>query len=215
MTHPSQEMAELTTPQIVLATSAQAVIFTALGLFLWWLSGRAIADFVTVDAPQIGWGLLLTASMIGVGYGLFKGFPRLGERLVRDQAHNLAFLKNKLGPGPIIAMSLCAGISEEALFRGGLLTLGSDYMPFWIALIASAAMFAAIHFAKLLVASFIFVIGCTFGVFYVALDSLLAVMIGHTLYDVWAIWYVQNEMHRLGVFDEADEAQLPSSAAES
>lgn len=206
MNHPSQNMAELSTPQVVLATFVQAVIFTALGVFLWWLSGRDLADFVTVDARQIGWGLVLTASMIGVGYGLFRGFPKLGERLVREQAHNLAFLKNRLGPGAIIAMSLCAGISEEALFRGGLLTLGSDYMPFWIALIGSAALFAAIHFAKILVAFFIFVIGCTFGLFYVVLDSLLAVMIGHALYDVWAIWFVQNEMQRLRVFDEADPA---------
>lgn len=211
MSHPSEDMADLSTTQIVLATFAQATIFTALGVFLWWASGRDIADFISIDVGQIGWGLLLTASMIGFGYGLFKGFPKLGERLVRDQAHNLAFLKNKLNPAAIVAMSLCAGISEEVLFRGGLLTLFGDYMPFWIALIASAALFAAIHFAKLLVASFILAIGCTFGVFYVALESLLAVIVAHTLYDVWAIWYVQEEMHRLGVFEDVDPVLADNS----
>lgn len=200
--HPSEQMAKMSVRELVSVTFGQAVLFTGLGALLWYFSGRNLAEFVTVDAAQIGWGLALTAGMIGSGYVLFKGFPKLGERLIRDQAHSLAFLKNRLGPAPIIALSLCAGISEEALFRGGMLTLGSDYMPFWLALIISSGVFAAIHFAKILVAIFIFAIGIIFGLFYIALDSLLAVMIAHTLYDVWAIWYVQEEMHRLNVFED-------------
>ena len=27
-------------------------------------------------------------------------------------------------------------------------------------------------------------------------------MIGHAVYDVWALWFIQEEMHRLRVFDE-------------
>lgn len=201
MTHPSAEMAEMSQGKMVAITSVQAILFTALGVFLWWLSDRDLAQFVTVDLRQIALGIAIAAALIVAGYVLFKGFPKLGERLIRDQGHSLQFLRNRLGPGAIVGLSLCAGISEEALFRGGLLTLGSDYLPFWIALVASSAIFAAIHFAKVLVATFVFAIGCIFGLLYVGLESLLAVMIAHTLYDIWALWYVQEEMHRLGVFD--------------
>ena len=57
-----------------------------------------------------------------------------------------------------------------------------------------------VHFAKPLVAAIIFVIGVVFGCVYWITDSLLAVMVGHALYDVFALWYVQKEMHRLDVF---------------
>lgn len=201
--HPSNEMAQMTTRELVTATCAQAALFTGIGALIWYASGREILAFVNFDLVQVAYGLAIAAAMIASGFALFKVFPRFSERLVRDQAHSLAFLKNKLGIGPIIVISLCAGIWEEAFFRGGLLTLAGDYMPLWIAVIVTSVMFAAIHLAKLKVAILIAFIGCVFAGLYLALESLLAVMIGHAVYDIWALWYVQNEMHRLGVFDEA------------
>jgi hypothetical protein len=207
MNHSSKDMAELKPRDIVLITFAQAVLFTLVGLGLWWLSGRDVADFVTFDLRQIGQGIAIALALIAAGFALFKRLPQLGEQLIRDQAHSLAFLRHRFGWEPIIALSLCAGISEEALFRAGMLTLAGEYAPVWLALIGSSGLFALIHFAKLRVALFIFAIGCLFGLLYLALESLLAVMIAHSVYDIWAIWYVQNEMHRLGVFDEPGEPE--------
>lgn len=209
MAHPSEEMAAMSTRELLGMTCFQALLFTLLGAGLWWFSGRDLAQFVTVDMFQIAYGVLIAAAMIASGLLVGRAFPKFAEKMMRDQAYSLAFLKNKLGFGPIIVLSLCAGIWEEALFRGGLLTFAGDYMPFWLALIATSALFAAIHFAKLRVAVFIFAIGCVFGLLYIALESLLAVMIGHALYDVWALWFVQKEMHRLGVFDELETAAQP------
>ena len=203
--HPSEDMADMPVPTLVGMTCLQAAVFTVIGVGLWWLSGRPLSEFVTVDAQQIFYGVALAGALIVGGYLLFKLLPKLGEQLIRDQAHSLAFLRNKLGWGPIIILSLCAGIWEEALFRGGLLVIASDYIPFWAALVVTSALFSLMHLAKLRVATFIFIIGIVFGLLYFALESLLAVMIGHALYDIWAIWYVQNEMHRLGVFDEVPE----------
>ncbi|KEO91381.1 hypothetical protein EH31_01585 [Erythrobacter longus] len=202
MSHPSDEMAAMSTRELLTATCAQAALFTGIGALIWYASGRDILAFVTFDLVQVAYGLAIAAAMIASGFALFKAFPRFSEQLVRDQAHSLAFLKNKLGIGPIIVISLCAGIWEEAFFRGGLLIIAGDYMPMWLAVIGTSIMFAAIHLAKLKVAILIAVIGCVFAGLYLTLESLLAVMIGHGLYDIWALWYVQNEMHRLGVFDE-------------
>jgi len=202
MSHPSEEMAAMSTQQLLSVTCGQAAIFTGIGALLWHASGRDIAAFITFDVVQVAYGIAIATVMIVSGFALYKLFPTFSETPVRDQAHSLAFLKNKLGMGPIIVLSLCAGIWEEAMFRGGLLTLASDYIPMWVAVIATSALFAAIHLAKLKVAILIALIGCVFALLYLTLDSLLAVIIGHALYDIWALWYVQNEMHRLGVFDD-------------
>lgn len=202
MSHPSDDMAKMPLGKLLSIVCVQAAIFTAVGVQIWWLSGRELSQFVTIDIRQVLLGVAIACTMIVLGLALFRGFPRFGEKLIRDQAHSLAFLKNKLGIGPIIILSLCAGIWEEALFRGGILVIANDFIPFWLALIVSAGLFTVIHFAKPAVAAFIFAMGCIFGYLYFALGSLLAVMIGHALYDVWALWFVQAEMHRLGVFDE-------------
>ncbi len=207
MSHPSDDMAKMPMGKLLAVVCVQALVCTGLGVGLWVLSGRSITKFVTFAPIELGYGVAIAAAMIIAGLVIFKIFSGLGEQLIRDQAHSLAFLKNKLGFGPIIVLSLCAGVWEEALFRGGMLTLAGDYLPFWLALVGTSALFAAIHFAKARVAAFIFIIGCVFGLLYVSLESLLAVMIGHALYDVWAIWYVQDEMHRLGVFDEIGTEQ--------
>ena len=209
MSHPGEEMAELPTSKLLGLTGLQTAVFVAVGLGLWVFSGRSVSAFVTFDFGQIGLGLTIAGAMIALGYALFRGFPTFGEKLVRDQARQFAFLDRRLGLGAIVLLAACAGIGEEALFRGGVLILASEYMPFAIALIGSSAIFALIHFAKPVVTSLIFTIGAVFGLIYWFSDSLLAVMIGHWVYDIWALWFIQEEMHRLGVFDK------PASGATS
>jgi membrane protease YdiL (CAAX protease family) len=67
-----------------------------------------------------------------------------------------------------------------------------------------------VHWAKPLVAFLIAVIGLIFAGAYLATGSLLAVMIGHAVYDVWALWFLQEEMHRLRVFDSSANEPNPS-----
>ena len=53
-------------------------------------------------------------------------------------------------------------------------------------------------------------IGCLFGVVYWQTESLLTVMVAHAVYDVYALWALQNAMHELGVFDEEPISTLPA-----
>ena len=212
--HPGEDMAEIPVGKMLSLVVAQATVFVVIGLGLWFLSGRELNEFVTVDARQIAIGLGIAGAMIAAGYLLFRGFPKFGEGLVRDQAQQFAFLEKRLGLGAIILLAACAGIGEEALFRGGLLVFGAEYIPFIGALIASSAIFTVIHFAKPKVAAFIFGIGMMFGAIYWSTGSLLAVMIGHWVYDIWALWFIQEEMHRLGVFDkDTDDSEEVEDAS--
>lgn len=213
MSHPGEAMAELPLSKLLQLTGFQTLLFIAIGLGMWAFTGRAVADFVTVDAIQIGQGFGIAAGMIALGYVLFRGFPRFGEKLVRDQVQQFAFLRNPLGPAAIVFIAACAGIGEEALFRGGMLVLINHYTPLPLALVVSAGVFTVIHFAKPAVASLIFAIGLFFGLVYWSTGSLLAVMIAHWVYDIWALWFIQKEMHRLGVFDEAPPPETGAELA--
>jgi len=215
MSHPGEAIAELPIGKILSLTALQTAFFIIIGLGLWILTGRDAVDFVTFDWRQIALGFAIAGGLIGLGYVLFRAFPKFGERLVRDQVQQFSFLKNRLGPGAIVFIAACAGIGEEALFRGGLLMLVDHYAPFALALLVSSGVFTFIHFARPVVAILIFVIGAMFGLIYWISGSLLAVMIGHWVYDIWALWFIQNEMHRLGVFEEATEPVVPQDMGES
>ena len=135
MTHPGEEMAELPQAKLLQLTGLQTLLFVASGMGMWAFTGRAVAGCVTGDLRQIALGLGIAAIMIALGYVLFRGFPRFGEKLVRDQRQQFAFLKNPLGPAGIVFIAACAGIGEEALFRGGVMVLIDHYAPFAAALV--------------------------------------------------------------------------------
>lgn len=180
--------------------TAQTVVFVALGGGLWSLSGRPVSGFVSFGLDEVLLGTALAGALVAVAAAVFLGLPKVAEHLVREQAENFAFLEKPLSFPAVVWVSLGAGVGEEALFRGGVQVLASDYVGMPLAIALAAALFALVHFAKPLIAALIFLVGIVFGVVYWLTGSLLAVMIGHALYDVFALWYVQKEMHRLGVF---------------
>lgn len=187
----------------------QGTLFTLAGLGLWYLSGRPLEDFVTFSAREIALGFGFGAFLIAIAAAVFHGFPKLSEYLVRLQSATYRFLGPNLGWPAVILISLIAGISEEASLRGELQTWLGDQIGAVPAIAVASALFAALHLAKPLITALLFVIGVLFGVVYWYTGSLLAVMIAHVIYDVWALRYLNREMHRLGLFDEADALPAP------
>jgi uncharacterized protein len=199
---PEQTAFEKASGRMIAALSAQAAVFAGLGLLLWIWSGRAAGDFVILSWTGALTGVALAAALILLAFVLFRGFPNIGERLVRLQAPTFSLLGPRLGWLPIVLLSLGAGIGEEALLRAGLQTLLGDHLGPMAAILLSSAAFAAIHWAKPVITALLFVIGAIFGVAFWYTGSLLAVMIGHALYDMWALRYLHREMHRLNLFDQ-------------
>ena len=177
----------------------QAIGMIAIGGLLWDWSGREAERFVSVSTAEVLQGLALGGALIVIALALFRGFPRLSEKLVRMQADTYAFLGPKLGLPAIVFISLCAGVGEEALFRGGLQTFLGDEFGAPLAILISSALFALIHLGKPVITALLLVVGAMFGVMYWLTGSLLAVMIGHTLYDIWALRYLHREFVRLGL----------------
>ncbi|MEM6858527.1 MAG: type II CAAX endopeptidase family protein [Pseudomonadota bacterium] len=186
MTNTTEARAAMDMPlwKILSLIGLQASAFTLAGWFLWTLASENEGAFATFARWEIGYGIALGGALILSSAALAYAFPKLMEKLVRAQADTYPFLKDKLGIGPIIFLSLCAGIGEEALFRGGVQTLLGVYLPYPHPVLLAACAFAVIHFAKPLNSGLIFAIGCLFGMIYWATGSLLTVMIGHAVYDI-------------------------------
>jgi membrane protease YdiL (CAAX protease family) len=82
-------------------------------------------------------------------------------------------------------------------------TLLGDYVAMPLAIGISSALFALSHAAKPIIMALVFVVGIMFGVVFWQTGSLLGVIVGHFLYDVFALWYVLRRMGRLDVEDAA------------
>lgn len=185
---------------LLLLLTGQTLLFAAIGLGLWIVSGRPARSFVSFGADELAAGALLAGVLVALAAAVYYGLPKVSEYLVRTQAKNFAFLEKPLPFPGIVWMSLGAGIGEEALFRGGVQTLAADYVGMPLAIAFAAALFAVVHFARPLIAAIIFTVGVVFGCVFWITGSLLTVMVAHALYDVFALWYVQKELHRLRVF---------------
>lgn len=186
-------------PKVLVLLALQAIGMVALGRALWLWSDRSPADFVTFSFYEVALGSGLALASIGLGVIIFRAFPRYAETLVRMQGETYRFLGPRLGWPAIIFISLYAGIGEEALFRGGLQTFLGDHVGPLAAIALSSAVFAVIHLGKPVITLLLFIVGVIFGVVFWLSESLLAAMIGHAFYDVWALRYLHREFLRLGL----------------
>lgn len=190
---------EITRTKLLALLAMQCAVMIGLGLALWYGSDRPLSAFIAFSLEELWKGLVLGGALILLAFALWKIFPQAGEKLIRMQADQYAFLLPHVSWPVIVAVSLCAGFGEEALFRAGLQTLLGDYVGMPAAIALSAAVFAVIHLGKPIVTALIFLIGCLFGIVYWWTGSLLIVAIGHAIYDVWALRYLQSELLRLGL----------------
>jgi len=208
---PDNPLAEMPVWRVLSYIGLQALAFIVVGVVLWIVSNRSAASIVTYEVWEIGAGLALAFALIVLSFVLSQAFPKWVEWLVHSQARNYPFLKHRISIAAIIFISICAGVGEELLFRGGLQTLLSDFLPLPVAILVASALFALIHFAQPLNSALIFIIGCLFGVVYWTTGSLLTVILAHTVYDIYALWTLQEAMHEFGVFDEEATADLPDA----
>lgn len=186
---------------VLLALQAGAMVF--FGWLLWSWSEPPRSDFLTFSLFELVLGGAVGAGFIALALALFKGFPQFGERMIRLQAETYAFLGPRLGWPSIVVISLCAGVGEEALFRGGMQNLLANHSGSLGAILVSSAAFAALHLGKPVITALLFVVGAIFGAIYWMSGSLLAVMIGHAVYDIWALRYLHTQFVKLGLFEQS------------
>ena len=185
--------------------TVQALAFIVLGLALWRWTGRPEVDFVRFDLGAVVLGLSLCAGLLACLLAMYRFLPRFADRLVWLQKDTYKVFARPFGPLGIVWISICAGIGEEALIRGGLQTALLDHLGVVPAIVLSALVFTLLHLAKPLVAAILFGIGLAFGIAYHLSGSLLAMMIAHVGYDIVAVALLQKQMQQLRVFEPESE----------
>ena len=196
---------ETASPQkVVGALMAQFVVFLLLGLAIWYATDRPLARFIEPSLRFTLLGLALGGAMIAAAWLLFHLLPRIGERFIRMQGKTYGFLGDRLSFPVIVLISIGAGFGEEALFRGGLQTLATDFVGPVGGIAIASAIFAAVHLSKPPIMAIIFGIGVLFGWIYWATGSLFIVMMAHAVYDIFALDYLMKEFRRLGIATSND-----------
>ena len=192
--------------KIAAALTAQALVFVVAGAAMWAYAGNELAEFVDFGWLPVGQGVLLCLALIAVVGATFRAFPGFLEHTVHLQSKMAVLFSARTGWREYVVVALCAGIGEEAIFRGGLMTLLDGYTGPAAAIFLSSLVFALFHLAKPLIGALILIIGVIMGLVYWWTGSLLTVMIGHALYDVWALRRLHMEFIRLG-YAPATEGQ--------
>ena len=203
---------DLSPAKIAILLATQATVFVALGMLLWHLSGRELAAFLVPSLADGLEGIAFGTALIVIAWTIFASFPTLADRLVRLQVDTYRFLGPRLPAWAIGAIAVSAGLGEEALFRAGLQVWLGDQLGPIAAIAIASGLFAAFHLGKPIITALLFGAGALFGVVYWLTGSLLTVMVGHVIYDIFALRWLHRSFLRLGVFDDP-EASAPAPLA--
>jgi membrane protease YdiL (CAAX protease family) len=107
---------------------------------------------------------------------------QLMESLLRPILGNWSVLQ-------LFAISLVAGISEEAFFRGAIQGSLSDRVGMSLALVLASLLFGAAHLITWTYAIIAALIGAYLGLLWIWTGNLLTPMVTHAVYDFAALVY--------------------------
>jgi uncharacterized protein len=109
------------------------------------------------------------------------------RRLVSLVVEYLAPYVAAVSPAGILALSLMAGVAEEAMFRGLIQAGLGRHLPEWTAVAVAGALFGVAHWLTPMYALLAGLIGLYLGVLFVLTDNLLVPAVAHAAYDVVAL----------------------------
>ncbi|MGO8929330.1 MAG: lysostaphin resistance A-like protein [Limisphaerales bacterium] len=89
----------------------------------------------------------------------------------------------------LLVISVIAGISEEAFFRGAIQGSLADRVHVIVAVVLTSALFGAFHLLTWTYAIIAAFIGAYLGLLWIGTGNLLTPMITHAVYDFLALMY--------------------------
>jgi membrane protease YdiL (CAAX protease family) len=146
-------------------------------LDLHWCLNAALIGIVAAIPPFLFFLWTLNSRL----HAFFR-HRQLMESLLRPLFGNWSVLQ-------LFAISLVAGISEEAFFRGAIQGSLADRVGWGLALVLASVVFGAAHLITWIYAIIAAFIGAYLGLLWIWTGNLLAPMITHAVYDFAALVY--------------------------
>ena len=209
----NDDSADLTDPDQLFWT---AVIFesslglTAIGLGAWLgpdardLLPQWSAEAATSMVRSVGWGVAAALPMVAM-VAAIRRIPHPAVRRLEELGDEAAFQAvTRLGVAEMFAVSACAGVGEELLFRGWLLPAMLTWTPsdmprllaVGLALVGSSVAFGLVHPITKLYAVMATIFGLYLGGLMLWTDDLILPIVAHAVYDWIQMLLARREVTR-------------------
>jgi membrane protease YdiL (CAAX protease family) len=148
-------------------------------------------------------GALVMGSLAALGmfvllYGLSR-LPGFFPSTLKRHARDLHDFVSGFPTAGVVCLAVLAGVSEELFFRafiqGGLANLTNDTTS----VIAASIIFGLAHFLSLTYFLVATLMGALLGITYVLSESILLVMVWHSVYDLIALMVLIKRPHWLDI----------------
>ena len=174
----------------VLFEGGLIVLAWGLGLLL----DTPFGEQTFVTAPAIGLGIAATMPLFLSLYATIRSSWPVLVRLRRVIEEQVVPLFAGCTVWGIAAISILAGVGEEALFRGVIQTNFTGAMGVVPALLVTSVLFGLVHFVTSTYAVMAGIIGLYLGMISIWSGNLLVPMVVHALYDFVALMYLARYM---------------------
>jgi len=165
---------------------------TAVAVVLWLLLGRDFGALgiagIDAEAPSLVLALLLSAGLVGINLYLYVRVRRSATAaaglLRQTRKYDFVLPRTRRELHWFYAVSVTAGITEEVLYRGFMITYLLAYLSLPAAVVVSSLVFASAHvYQGLGGTARAFAIALAFAASYVLTRSILLAALAHVLID--------------------------------
>ena len=156
------------------------------------LLGVPLTELIRPDINNFAIGIIATLPLAGFLWWFSNTTLEHFAAFRKSQIKFFSEIGFEFTPARIALMAVCAGVSEELLFRGLLQSWFSTFAPAALAIIVSNLIFGMLHMRTLLYALIAGLVGVYLGVLFELTGNLVAPIVTHTLYDAVALEYTRR-----------------------
>ncbi len=166
------------------------------GVLIAWLVGFSLRSQFALGLDSVLRGVIASLFMIAVLVVSYETNWSVLVKLRQEVEVIVSQLFADCRTVDLLLISVAAGFGEEILFRGALQPLFVSGSNPWIGILSASLLFGLAHALSLAYFIAATLTGIYFGYLAFAYSDLIAPIVAHTVYDFFALVYVQSRLAR-------------------